>query len=95
MFFFPLSYTFYDSYHYNENISLQIGRLKRKMPILYSVISRGPIVLAKNAECVGNFAEVTEQIIKNIPSHNHKLTYAHGSYLIHFISEDRIIYMCK
>ncbi|XP_055300668.1 vesicle-associated membrane protein 7 [Sitodiplosis mosellana] len=64
------------------------------MPILYSVISRGTTVLAKNAECVGNFAEVTEQIIKNIPSHNHKLTYAHGNYLIHFISEDRIIYMC-
>lgn len=64
------------------------------MPILYSVISRGTTVLAKNAECVGNFAEVTEQIIKNIPSHNHKLTYAHGNYLIHFINEDRIIYMC-
>lgn len=64
------------------------------MPILYSVISRGTTVLAKNAECVGNFAEVTEQIIKNIPSNNHKLTYAHGNYLIHFISEDRIIYMC-
>lgn len=64
------------------------------MPILYSVISRGPTVLAKNAECVGNFAEVTEQIIKTIPTNNHKLTYAHGNYLIHFISEDRIIYMC-
>ncbi|XP_031622849.1 vesicle-associated membrane protein 7 [Contarinia nasturtii] len=64
------------------------------MPILYSVISRGSTVLAKNAECVGNFAEVTEQIIKNIPTHNHKLTYAHGNYLIHFINEDRIIYMC-
>lgn len=65
-----------------------------KMPILYSVISRGPTVLAKNADCVGNFAEVTEQIIKNIPSNNHKLTYAHGNYLIHFVNEDRIIYMC-
>lgn len=68
--------------------------ISNKMPILYSVISRGPTVLAKNAECVGNFAEVTEQIIKNIPSNNHKLTYAHGNYLIHFINEDRIIYMC-
>lgn len=37
---------------------------------------------------------MTEQIIKNIPTHNHKLTYAHGNYLIHFINEDRIIYMC-
>lgn len=67
---------------------------ENKMPILYSVISRGPTVLAKNAECVGNFAEVTEQIIHKIPLDNHKLTYSHGNYLIHYIMADRIIYMC-
>ncbi|CAD7091107.1 unnamed protein product [Hermetia illucens] len=64
------------------------------MPILYSVISRGTTILAKFAECVGNFAEVTEQIIRKISSDNHKLTYSHGNYLIHYISENRIIYMC-
>lgn len=64
------------------------------MPLLYSVISRGTTVLAKYAECVGNFAEVTEQIMTKISSDNHKLTYSHGSYLIHYICEDKIIYMC-
>lgn len=65
------------------------------MPILYSVIARGGTILAKNAECVGNFAEVTEQIINRIPLNtNDKLTYSHGKYLIHYICEDRIIYMC-
>lgn len=64
------------------------------MPILYSVITRGPTVLAKYAECVGNFAEVTEQIIPTIKLDDHKLTYSHGNYLIHYICEDRIIYMC-
>ena len=64
------------------------------MPILYSVISRGPTILAKYAECVGNFAEVTEQIIARIPNESHKLTYSHGSYLIHYISDNRVIYMC-
>lgn len=64
------------------------------MPLLYSVISRGTTVLAKYAECVGNFAEVTEQIMTKISSDNHKLTYSHGNYLIHYICEDRIIYMC-
>ncbi|XP_018800250.1 PREDICTED: vesicle-associated membrane protein 7 [Bactrocera latifrons] len=64
------------------------------MPILYSVISRGSTVLAKYAECVGNFAEVTEQIISKIAMENHKLTYSHGEYLIHYICENRIIYMC-
>lgn len=64
------------------------------MPILYSVVSRGTTVLTRYAECVGNFAEVTEQIISKISSENHKLTYSHGNYLIHYIAQDRIIYMC-
>lgn len=64
------------------------------MPILYSVISRGTTILAKYADCVGNFAEVTEQIITKIPMENHKLTYSHGSYLIHYICEDQLVYMC-
>lgn len=64
------------------------------MPILYSVISRGPTVLAKYASCAGNFAEVTEQIIAKIPSNNEKLTYSHGNYLFHYICEEGIIFMC-
>lgn len=64
------------------------------MPILYSVVSRGNTVLAKYASCAGNFAEVTEQIIAKIPPQNDKLTYSHGNYLFHYISENRIIYMC-
>ncbi|KAJ9590718.1 hypothetical protein L9F63_016234 [Diploptera punctata] len=64
------------------------------MPILYSVISRGITVLAKYASCAGNFAEVTEQIMAKIPPENAKLTYSHGSYLFHYICENRIIYMC-
>ncbi|XP_061395299.1 vesicle-associated membrane protein 7 [Musca vetustissima] len=64
------------------------------MPILYSVISRGVTVLAKYAECVGNFAEVTDQIISKIALDNHKLTYSHGDYLIHYVCENKLIYMC-
>ncbi|KAH8355198.1 hypothetical protein KR093_008172 [Drosophila rubida] len=64
------------------------------MPILYSVIARGTTVLAKYAECVGNFAEVTEQIMGRIGVHNHKMTYSHGDYLIHYTCENRLIYMC-
>ncbi|XP_058063454.1 vesicle-associated membrane protein 7 [Anopheles bellator] len=64
------------------------------MPILYSVIARGLTVLAKYAECVGNFTEVTEQVIARVESQNHKLTYLHGNYLIHYIWENQLIYMC-
>ncbi|EDW72553.1 uncharacterized protein Dwil_GK20965 [Drosophila willistoni] len=64
------------------------------MPILYSVISRGTTVLAKFADCVGNFAEVTEQVIAKIGNHNHKMIYNHGDYLIHYTCENKLIYMC-
>nr|CAI5818870.1 unnamed protein product [Callosobruchus analis] len=64
------------------------------MPILYSVVSRGSTILAKYASCAGNFTEVTEQIISKIPPHNDKLTYSHGNYLFHYVSENGIIYMC-
>lgn len=64
------------------------------MPILYSVISRATTILAKYAECVGNFAEVTDQILALITLDNHKLTYSHGDYLIHYICENKLIYMC-
>ncbi|KAH8395386.1 hypothetical protein KR222_009226 [Zaprionus bogoriensis] len=64
------------------------------MPILYSVIARGTTVLAKFAECVGNFGEVTDQIMGQISVHNHKMTYTHGDYLIHYTCENKLIYMC-
>lgn len=51
-------------------------------------------MLAKYASCAGNFAEVTEQIIEKIPQRNEKLTYSHGNYLFHYVTEDGIIYMC-
>lgn len=64
------------------------------MPILFCVVARGSTVLAKYASCAGNFTEVTEQILSKIPGGDSKLTYSHGSYLFHYISEDRIIYLC-
>lgn len=64
------------------------------MPILFSMIARGQTVLAKYADCVGNFTEVTEQIIPKIMLNDHKLTYLHGNYLIHYICDNRIIYLC-
>jgi len=64
------------------------------MPILYTVIAKGSSVLAKYAACVGNFSEVTEQILTKISSENSKLTYSHGSFLFHFVKEDSIVYLC-
>ena len=48
------------------------------MPILYAVVSRGTTILAKYAGCAGNFSEVTDQVISNIPADSARLTYTHG-----------------
>lgn len=64
------------------------------MPLLYCVISRGTTVLARFANFAGNFSEVTEQVLAQIGHDNSKMTYSHGSYLFHYISEERIIYLC-
>jgi len=65
------------------------------MPLLYSVVSRGTIILAKHASCPGNFVEVTEQILSKINvKENSKLTYSHSHYLFHYVCEDGLIYLC-
>lgn len=64
------------------------------MAILFAVVARGTTILANHTWCSGNFLEVTQQILAKIPSENNKLTYSHGSYLFHYICQDRIIYLC-
>ena len=64
------------------------------MPILYATIARGTTVLANFAACHGNFTEVTNQILPKVPPENTKLTYSHDSYLFHYISDERIVYLC-
>nr|XP_002127203.1 vesicle-associated membrane protein 7-like [Ciona intestinalis] len=63
------------------------------MTILFSIIARGTTVLARYASCAGNFQEVSEQILSKITADDAKLTYSHGSYLFHYICDDRIVYM--
>ena len=48
------------------------------MPILFSVVARGTTVLAKHANCAGNFVEVIEQVLAKISRETSKMTYSHG-----------------
>lgn len=64
------------------------------MPILFSVVARGTVVLAKYASCTGNFEEVTEKVLAKIPPKNDKSGYSQGPYMFYYIWEDNIIYMC-
>ncbi|XP_022091533.1 vesicle-associated membrane protein 7-like isoform X2 [Acanthaster planci] len=64
------------------------------MPVLYATVARGTTVLVNHAACQGNFMEVTDQILPKVPPQNTKLTYSHDNYLFHYISEDKIVYLC-
>lgn len=64
------------------------------MAIIFSVVARGPTILAKHAVCAGNFLEVAEQVLAKIDPGDGKLTYSHGRFLLHYICESTIIYMC-
>ena len=41
-----------------------------------------------------NFSEITEQVLAQIGHDDSKMTYSHGSFLFHYILQDRIIYLC-
>lgn len=64
------------------------------MPLLFGVVARGTTILAKYASCAGNFNEVVEQVLGKISPESHKLTYSHGNYLFHYVSTNRITYLC-
>ena len=65
------------------------------MSILFSVVARRNIVLARHAEVVGNFSEVTEQLLAKIDStENLKKSFSHGKYLYHYASHNGLIFLC-
>ena len=65
------------------------------MAILYSVISRKNIILARYAGCIGNFAEITDLVLGRIDTDaRSKMTYQSGHYLYHYISEAGVIFLC-
>lgn len=64
------------------------------MPILFSAVAYTRHVLAKYACCDGNFTEIVDEVLSKIPSEDHKMTYSHGHYLLHYIVDDHHFYFC-
>ncbi|CAM6055075.1 unnamed protein product [Sphagnum tenellum] len=65
------------------------------MSLLYSVVARKNIILARHASCIGNFAEITDVILAKLDlESNAKMTYQSGHYLYHYISEAGIVFLC-
>ncbi|XP_063684151.1 vesicle-associated membrane protein 7-like [Bolinopsis microptera] len=63
------------------------------MSIYYAVVARKTTILTKCAQYVGNFDEVTNEILRKV-DRDGKLTYTHEKYLFHYIASDMITYLC-
>ena len=59
--------------------------------ILCCVVSRGTTVLARYAQCAGNFTEICELVLAKIPPGEGKMSYSHGEFFYHYTSKQGII----
>jgi len=59
--------------------------------ILCCVVSRGTTVLARYAQCAGNFSEICELVLGKIPPGDGKMSYSHGEFFYHYTSKQGII----
>ncbi|CAB3234813.1 unnamed protein product [Arctia plantaginis] len=64
------------------------------MPIMFSAVAKGALVLSKFASCSGNFTETIQQILPMIPPEDKKTTYSTGGFLFHYVSENKLVYFC-
>jgi len=65
------------------------------MPIIYSVVARGTIILAEFSTAKGNFAQVTRRILEKIPTgSSSKMSYVYDRHIFHYMVEDSITFLC-
>ncbi|KAJ6241573.1 vesicle-associated membrane protein [Anaeramoeba flamelloides] len=62
--------------------------------LIYTLVSRGTVILAEYTNVSGNFTTVANRILTKIdPNEESKLTFVYESYAFHYISSDGLIYM--
>jgi len=65
------------------------------MPIIYSVIARGTVVLAEFSTAKGNFDQVARRILEKIPSQiDSKMSYVYERHIFHYLVFNQITYLC-
>eukprot|EP01117_Protostelium_nocturnum_P006487 TRINITY_DN2338_c0_g1_i4.p1 TRINITY_DN2338_c0_g1~~TRINITY_DN2338_c0_g1_i4.p1 ORF type:complete len:222 (-),score=58.71 TRINITY_DN2338_c0_g1_i4:137-802(-) len=65
------------------------------MPIIYSVVARGTVVLSEYSSAAGNFAQVAKRILEKIPSSpDSKMSYVYERHIFHYCVYDQITYLC-
>lgn len=67
------------------------------MPIIYSLVSRGAIVLAEHASSKGNFTTVARRILEKLPAtagQNQKMSYVYDKHLFHYVIDGDLVFLC-
>lgn len=64
------------------------------MPVFYSVVARGTVVLCDYASRSGNFERVTLSLLSNVPRYNTKISYSADQYMVHVLVEIPFTYLC-
>jgi len=65
------------------------------MPLIYTLVARGTVVLAEYAvpSVSGNFQTVTRRILEKIPAQNAKMSYMYDRHIFHYIVEDGLTFL--
>jgi len=64
------------------------------MPVFYSVVARGTVVLCDYASRSGNFERVTLSLLSNVPRYDTKISYSADQYMVHVLVETPFTYLC-
>jgi vesicle-associated membrane protein 7 len=64
------------------------------MTILYSLVTRGKVVLAEYTTTSGNFPTITRVLLGKLSNAEGKMSYVYDQYVFHYIVEKHIMYMC-
>ncbi len=66
------------------------------MSLLYSVVSRGNVILARYAACTGNFHEVTQVVLARVDTGQHdKMSLRSGQHMYHYLGDESgIVFLC-
>jgi vesicle-associated membrane protein 7 len=65
------------------------------MPLIYAMVAYSRTVLAEYSPNTGNFTDIARQLVREIPLHSHKKSYAAKNMVFHYMAEDSgLIFMC-
>ncbi|KAK8807439.1 hypothetical protein WA158_004198 [Blastocystis sp. Blastoise] len=64
------------------------------MPILYTLIARGEVVLTEYTATKGNFPTLSRTLLKKITDSDTKMSCVYEQYAFHYVVHDGITYLC-